>query len=244
VWTNRICIGAAVLSALMPCGGAAIAQGIRVIAVGWATGTVPQQAVELLTKITSAAPLEPTPFALTWANAPEEPSQTCLRLEMIPSASFQGGKAQWVLLSVRGTLTMKTGQGAASWAVSQGNFGSMLAHAEYKPDTAKLTLLLPVLFTPQAPTTGEPVHALLLIPCKLQDDQLSCGTPRLAFEEMVRRHFPKEAKPADVLPTRLEPVEETKPVSINGVGEPTGIPPSQMACCLDDAGIIGQCWTR
>jgi hypothetical protein len=225
-------------------GVGAYAQGIRVIAVEPTVATIPQAAVNLLTTVTPAAPTEATPFSVVWTSAPDDPSEINLNLRLIPSASFVGGRAQWVLLSVKGTLTRATADGTSTWAVEQSNFGSTIAHGEYTKESSKLSLLLPVGFTLQEAPGASAVHALLLVPCHLQGNHLSCEAPRFAFDGLVRRQFPKEPTPEDVLPSRLQSVEGIVPApkKNGGVLPAGGVPPSQMACCLDDSGIIGLCF--
>jgi hypothetical protein len=218
------------------------AQQVRVVAVAPAAATLPQAAVEELTTLTGAAPLQASPFSITWTNTPDDPSRNTLNLELTPSASFAGERALWVLLTVGGTLTRSTAAGTTTWQVTQSNFGTTMAHAEYTQEIGRLTLLLPLAFAPHVAASAASVHALLLVPCRLQGNRISCGAPRIAFDAKVRRNFPQESKPEEVLPTRLESVEEAAPEAKNSTVEPEyPIPPFQMSCCFKDSGIIGVC---
>jgi hypothetical protein len=182
------------------------------IAVAPTVATVPQAALDQLTKGIGVAPPEPIPLTVTWTSAASEPLHVSLQLRLNPGASIVGELGQTVVFSVEGKLWDDSAQ-PREWAVEQENFGTWLAHAQYLPNAHKLTLILPVAFAPRQPPAAEKVHAVLLIPCRLKENQLSCPAARLAFRETVQRHFPGEAKAEEVLSPYLTSAEETVPGS-------------------------------
>jgi hypothetical protein len=182
-------------------------EGVHVIPVTPTTATVSQSALELLTRTVGVTPLSAFPVSLAWSSPPGQPPAVSLRLEVIPGPSFQEPIAKATLVGVSGSLEQKTAQGRRVWAVARSNFESWSARANYVAADEKLNFILPVTFTLQNPAPEEPVHAVLLVVCRLHENDLSCGAPRFAFGEIVRREFPASPRAEDKLPWRVESVD-------------------------------------
>jgi hypothetical protein len=202
------------------------------IAVEPTVATLPQAVLDQLTKGVGFIPPEPIGFTVEWTSAPGQPSRVSLHLELLAGPSIVGTHQQ-MLLGIQGKLSLGGAQ-PREWAIEQENFGTGLATAIYLPDAGKLTLIVPASFALTDPTRAEKVHALLLIPCRLQQSQLSCPAPRLAFRELVARHFPHDPKAEEALPSRLQGAEDKPPASTerrSELGRPL-MPPRWAACCL------------
>lgn len=202
--------------------------------------TLSREVLEALTSVRSSVPKLPPRFSLVWSGKGNGGVATTLELDFTLGPSSVNAEAQFTLVDVRGILTVDRESGREAWHVSQSNVRRFFARAEWTARLGRVTLLLPVAFSREGATTGEPLHALLLVPCRLSGATLSCGNARYAFGEMVQQEFPHQPKVEDVLPIYRDDSETVTPESSDSVR----LPPQNEACCFGDSGIAGLCWYR
>lgn len=109
-----------------------------------------------------------------------------MRLHIIPGASVgircEGEYKIYNIFShVEGELTATVNQKLKTWPIKQENFGDLFARSSFNPATNRIGLFLPMMVL--APP--EPVLAILIASCVVEQSELRCDKVRFGFHNLV-----------------------------------------------------------
>jgi hypothetical protein len=112
-----------------------------------------------------------------------------LRLSIGPS--FRSGSNVTALFDgAIGDLSLLSG--GAAWQVTQFNFRTYSARATYDSNTGHVGVFLPVLLRPTTAVTPGPIHAVMILDCRLDSTSMTCSELGFGLEPFVAGSFPGE----------------------------------------------------